>query len=81
MDVCLAHDTTDRLLGIAAPTLVLSGELDTLLPPRFGAAVAAGIPNARFAIVPGAAHQFFQEVPDEFNVRVEAFWRQVEAQG
>jgi pimeloyl-ACP methyl ester carboxylesterase len=81
VDVCLAHDTTNRLWKIAAPTLVLSGELDTVLPSRFGAAVAAGIPNARFDIVPGAAHQFFQELPDEFNARVDAFWREVEAPG
>jgi hypothetical protein len=31
--------------------------------------------------MPGEAHQPFQEVPDEFNARVEAFWRKVEAQG
>jgi pimeloyl-ACP methyl ester carboxylesterase len=36
VDVCLAHDTEDRLPEIAAPTLVLSGELDIILPPRFG---------------------------------------------
>jgi hypothetical protein len=27
------------------------------------------------------AHQPFQEVPDEWNARVDAFWRKVEAQG
>ena len=81
VDVCLTHDTADRLAEIAAPTLVLSGELDIILPPRFGRSVAAGIPNARFDVMPGEAHQPFQEVPDEFNARVEAFWREVEARG
>jgi pimeloyl-ACP methyl ester carboxylesterase len=79
VDVCLAHDTVDRLPEIAAPTLVLSGELDIILPPRFGRSVAAGIPNARFEVMPGEAHQPFQEVPEEFNARVEAFWGEVEA--
>ena len=79
VDVCLAHDTADRLSGIAAPTLVLSSELDTILPPRLGQAVAAGIPDARFELVPEQAHQPFQEIPDEFNARVDAFWRDVEA--
>jgi pimeloyl-ACP methyl ester carboxylesterase len=51
------------------------------LPPRFGRSVSAGIPNARFEVVPGEAHQPFQEVPDEWNARVEAFWREVEARG
>ena len=79
--VCLAHDTEDRLPEIAAPTLVLSGELDIILPPRFGRAVAVGSPSARFEVMPGEAHQPFQEVPDEFNAHVEAFWREVEVQG
>ncbi len=79
VDVCLAHDTADRLPEIAAPTLVLSGELDIILPPRFGRSVAAGIPNARFDVMAGEAHQPFQEVPDEWNARVDAFWREAEA--
>src|SRR3712207_1627954 len=81
VDVCLAHDTTDRLAQIAAPTLVLSGELDLIVPPRFGRPVATQIPNARFEVMSGEAHQPFQEVPDEFNALVEAFWREVEARG
>jgi pimeloyl-ACP methyl ester carboxylesterase len=81
VDVCIAHDTEDRLPEITAPTLVLSGELDIILPPRFGRSVSAGIPNARFEVVPGEAHQPFQEVPNEFNARVEAFWHEVEARG
>jgi pimeloyl-ACP methyl ester carboxylesterase len=81
VDVCLAIDTVDRLPEIAAPTLVLSGELDIILPPRIGRPVAAEITNARFEVMPGEAHQPFQEVPDEFNARVEAFWREVEARG
>jgi pimeloyl-ACP methyl ester carboxylesterase len=79
VDACQAHDTADRLSQIGAPTLVLAGELDTILPPRVGRAVAAAIPNARFEVMPGEAHQPFQEVPDEFNARVDAFWREVEA--
>jgi pimeloyl-ACP methyl ester carboxylesterase len=58
VDACLAHDT-DRLSEIAAPTLVLSGGLDVILPPRFGRSVAAAIPNARFEVMAGEAHQPF----------------------
>jgi pimeloyl-ACP methyl ester carboxylesterase len=35
----------------------------------------------RFEVMAGEAHQPFQEVPEEFNARVEAFWREVEARG
>jgi pimeloyl-ACP methyl ester carboxylesterase len=79
VDVCLTHDTSDRLGQIVVPTLVISGEFDTILPPRLGRSVAAAVPNARFEIMPGEAHQPFQEVPDEFNTRVDAFWREVDA--
>ena len=79
LDACLAHDTADRLARIAVPTLILAGELDTILPPRVGRLVAAEIPNARFELMPGEAHQPFQEAPDEFNARVDTFWRNVDA--
>jgi pimeloyl-ACP methyl ester carboxylesterase len=79
VDVCREHDTAARLSQITAPTLVLAGEFDVILPPRFGHAVADAIPGARFKVLPGQAHQPFQEVPDEWNARVDAFWREVEA--
>jgi pimeloyl-ACP methyl ester carboxylesterase len=74
----MSHDALDRLPEIAAPTLVLAGELDIITPPRYGRAVAEAIPGARFEVMPGEAHQPFQEVPDEFNARVDAFWREVD---
>jgi pimeloyl-ACP methyl ester carboxylesterase len=77
VDACLTHDTADRLSQIAVPTLVVAGGLDTILPPRFGRHVADAIPYARFELMPGEAHQPFQEVPDEFNALVDAFWREV----
>jgi 3-oxoadipate enol-lactonase len=73
VDACLTHDTTDRLAQIAAPTLVLAGELDTILPPRFGRPVAESIPAALFQVVEGESHQPFQEVPDDWDARVDAF--------
>jgi pimeloyl-ACP methyl ester carboxylesterase len=30
-------------------------------------------------VLPGAAHQPFQETPDDFNARVDAFWRAIDA--
>jgi pimeloyl-ACP methyl ester carboxylesterase len=79
VDAILEHDATDRLGEIALPTLVIAGEFDTLLPPRFGRDVAASIPGAQFEVMKEEAHQPFQEIPDEWNARVDAFWREVEA--
>jgi pimeloyl-ACP methyl ester carboxylesterase len=79
VDVCETHDTADRLALITAPTLVVAGGLDTILPPRFGRSVAAAIPEARFELMPTEAHQPFQEVPEPFNALVDAFWSHVDA--
>ena len=47
------------LSRIAAPTLVIHGTGDPLLPLANGQAVAALIPGARFEAVPGMGHGFF----------------------
>ncbi|HEV2785049.1 MAG TPA: alpha/beta fold hydrolase, partial [Solirubrobacteraceae bacterium] len=79
LDAFVAHDTSDRLAQIAAPTLVLAGGLDMTSRPELCRAVAELIPGARFEIMPEESHQPFQEVPDEWNARVAAFWREVDA--
>ena len=79
LDAFLDHDTTDRLPQISAPTLVLAGGSDPTARPELGRAVADAIPGARFEVMEGEAHQPFQEAPDRWNARVDAFWREVEA--
>jgi pimeloyl-ACP methyl ester carboxylesterase len=59
----------------------MAGELDAILPPRSGQLVAEEIPDAEFQVLAGEAHQPFQEVPDEWNARVDAFWRDVQSRG
>ena len=81
VDAFRAHDAHDRLPDIEAPALVLAGELDILAPPRMGRIVAERIPNATFELMPGEAHQPFQESPDDFNTRVDEFWRSVDGAG
>ena len=81
LDVFVAHDTTERLGEITTPTLVLAGGRDLTSRPVLGRAVADKIPGARFEVLEEEAHQPFQEVPDEWNARVAAFWREVELPG
>jgi 3-oxoadipate enol-lactonase len=66
---------------VSAPTLVLAGGRDLVGRPDLGWAVAEAIPGALFEIQDGEAHQPFQEVPDRWNARVDAFWQDVEAGG
>ena len=57
----------ERLHEIKMPTLVVTGENDTTVPPDNQAALALGIPNARHTIVPGAGHAITAEQPQVFN--------------
>jgi 3-oxoadipate enol-lactonase len=77
LDTLVDHDMTKRLPEIVAPTLVLAGGRDATARPPLGRAVAELIPGARFEVLEEEAHQPFQEVPDQWNARVDAFWREV----
>lgn len=61
------HDVRARLGEITAPTLVVVGELDEETPPAYSEAIAAGIPGARLAVIPGAGHYTSFEAPDALN--------------
>jgi pimeloyl-ACP methyl ester carboxylesterase len=78
LDAFVNHDTTDRLPGLAAPTLVLAGGRDLNSRPELCRAVAELIPGAEFEVMEEEAHQPFQEIPVQWNARVDAFWRAVE---
>jgi 3-oxoadipate enol-lactonase len=51
-----AFDARDRLGEITAPTLTIAGAEDPATTPEMVRVIADGIPGARFAVVPGAAH-------------------------
>jgi pimeloyl-ACP methyl ester carboxylesterase len=79
LDAFVDHDTSDRLGEIVAPTLVLAGGRDMIGRPELCRAVADLIPGAQFEVLEEEAHQPFQEIPDEWNARVDAFWSEVDA--
>jgi len=59
----LDDDFSAELGGIAAPTLVIWGEADALLPREDQEALARGIRGARLLTYPGAGHVFYWEDP------------------
>jgi pimeloyl-ACP methyl ester carboxylesterase len=82
LDAFFRHEgTTDRLPQITVPTLVLAGGRDLMMRPEVCQAVADAIPGATFEVMEEEAHQPFQEVPEQWNGRVDSFWREVEATG
>ena len=56
----------DRLGEIRAPTLVIHGDEDPILPLDHGQAIAAGIDGAELLVMEGVGH----EIPDQVLDRV-----------
>ncbi len=57
----LGHDCADRLGGIRAPVLLLTGTADGVVPAENSRLLAARIPGAELIAYPGAGHGFFDE--------------------
>lgn len=62
-----------RLRRVTAPTLVVAGEHDGLLPRAHPEAFAEGIAGARLEVVSGAGHMVPLERPEEFAALVRTF--------
>jgi pimeloyl-ACP methyl ester carboxylesterase len=54
----------DRLGSISAPTLVLCGEDDGMVPPENSRSIAELIPGARFQVIPQCGHLPMLEQPE-----------------
>ena len=60
-------DVKKRLAGIRKPTLVVTGTLDSTVPPEVQAVLAAKIPGAKQVLIPGGRHAVIADHPDLFN--------------
>jgi 3-oxoadipate enol-lactonase len=63
----LAWEAYSRLDQIQAPTLVIHGEADRLVPPGNGKLIAARIPNAKLVMIPNAGHIYPTDQPEAAN--------------
>jgi 3-oxoadipate enol-lactonase len=79
MTAIQAFDSYDRLPQIKAPTLVIHGDADLLVPPANGRLLAERIPGAVYRELPGAAHMFFWEQPDAAAAAIVEFLARVPA--
>jgi 3-oxoadipate enol-lactonase len=66
-------DVRDRLSEITAPTLVIAGADDPATPPDTVRAVADGIRDARFVVVPQASHLVSAEQPEAVTTEIRQF--------
>jgi 3-oxoadipate enol-lactonase len=69
----LVPDIGSRLAEVAAPTLVVTGDLDVPDFLQIGRRLEASIPGARAAPIAGAAHLPSMERPDEFMRLLDGF--------
>jgi pimeloyl-ACP methyl ester carboxylesterase len=74
---CVEHNARGRLNQITAPTLVLVGKEDILLPVKLSEELAAGIPKAKLVVLERGAHGFNAEIPDKFNQAVLDFLAEI----
>ncbi|MGB6771137.1 MAG: alpha/beta hydrolase [Candidatus Dormiibacterota bacterium] len=59
------HDAGPGLGGIAAPTLILQGTADVVMPPANAEVLAGLIGGAQLVWLEGRGHMFFQEDPEQ----------------
>ncbi|MGM7669767.1 alpha/beta fold hydrolase [Microbacterium sp. A93] len=67
------HDAWDALPEITAPTLVLHGTEDRMVPTENAALIAERIPDARLRLYPGGRHGFFEELEQEVTPEILGF--------
>jgi len=61
LEAALGHDAHGRLAGVAAPTLVLHGERDRMVPVANAHLLAEAIPGAKLRLYPEAGHLLFTD--------------------
>lgn len=66
----LSHNALERLHKIQAPTLVLTGSQDRLMPPHSSEELASHTKGAKLVVIEGGAHALGGE---RFNKEVLAF--------
>ncbi|MBM4446472.1 MAG: alpha/beta hydrolase [Chloroflexi bacterium] len=71
----IGHDTYERLPQIEAPTLVIAGDADRLIPVENSRVLASRIPNAELVILENAGHGFFGDAADESTKAILDFLR------
>jgi 3-oxoadipate enol-lactonase len=67
------HDTHHSLHAIDAPTMVVHGEKDRLIPKANGELIAREIPEARLCLIPYAGHYYATDEPSIDGVVADFF--------
>jgi pimeloyl-ACP methyl ester carboxylesterase len=68
-----AHDTFERLPQIKHNTLIITGDMDVLVPPQNSRILAEHIPAAQLITIPGGGHLFFNQYPGKVYTVLKEF--------
>jgi len=78
LEASVAQDRAAPIEQIRAPTLVVTGDEDTLYAPSISREMARRIPGAELVVMKGVGHLSNLEQPDEFNQAVLQFLKKQE---
>jgi len=70
-------ESSQRLSEVRAPTMIMTGDRDVLIPPRNSEILAELIPGALLSVIPGCAHRIMWEATDECVALISDFLEQV----
>jgi len=74
LQAAVKFNTSGRVSQIKAPTLVLTGDKDIIVPPQNSRNLVEQIPTAKLRFIEGGSHLFFVEQSEEFNKTVIEFF-------
>jgi pimeloyl-ACP methyl ester carboxylesterase len=70
------YDSRKHLAEVRIPTLVITSDRDTTVPPPRQKLLVEGIPGARQVVIPNAGHAVSVEQPEAFNRELLAFLKE-----
>jgi 3-oxoadipate enol-lactonase len=59
----IGWEAYSRIAQITAPTMIIHGETDRLIPPANGRLISERIPRAKLVLIPHASHIFETDQP------------------
>ncbi len=69
----LSLDEQEEISNVKAPTLLIWGENDTLVPPSIGEILHSQISDSHLVVLKNASHVSMYDQPQQFNQLVESF--------
>ena len=77
--IVAATPRNDKLRSVRAPSMVLHGPDDPIIPVEAGSDTAASIPGAKLVVVPGMAHDFTEAIMPVYLQHIGDFVASVDA--